>query len=167
MRGIRAVAFVALFAALAAGRLTAQAGAPPTTKAVPALDPCSLLTAAEVSSVLGIQSLPGRPFLGSKKVCMWAPDTNNTIGNASVTVMVVTRAAFDNGKVLDASMMHSVSGVGDDAYAVGSGSYLKLGVRKGDRAFSVTVVGGTQIKATAAQLQQMEVQLATKALARL
>ncbi len=116
--------------------------------------------------MLGIASLPGRPFLGSKRVCYYAADTTNTTGAASVTLMVMPRAAFDNGKVLNAAMMHAVSGVGDDAYTVGSGTYLKLGVRKGDRAFSVTVVAGTQIKASPAQLLQMEQQLATKALAR-
>lgn len=158
MRGARIVASVALLSSLAAARLTAQA---------PAVDPCTLLTAAEVDSVLGIASLPGRPYMGSKRVCYYSADSSNVIGEASVTVMVMSRAAFENGKLLDASMMHAVSGVGDDAYAVGGGHYLKLGVRKGDTAFSVTVVAGAKKQASPAQLQQMEVQLANKAAARL
>jgi len=158
MRGGRMIACVAVSVLLAVPRLTAQASR---------VDPCSLLTAAEVSAVLHITSLPGRPFLGSKTVCIYSADTSNTIGEASVTLMVMSRAAFENGKVLDASIMHPASGIGDDAYAVGSGSYLKLGVLKGNQAFSVTVVPGEKNQVSLAQLQQMEEQLAKNALARL
>ena len=61
VRGARMIASVVFCSSLAAPRLTAQASS---------VDPCTLLTAAEVSAVVGIKSLPGRPYLGSQKVCL-------------------------------------------------------------------------------------------------
>lgn len=159
MRGARILAAVVLLCSLASPGLTAQGSS--------SVDPCKLLTAAEVGSVLGITSLPGRPYLGSKVVCYYAADTGYAIGEPSVTVMVMPAAAFENGKTLMSKMVHPITGVGDDAYTVGSGSYLKLGVRKGSRAFSVTVVRGMKSKGTPAELESMEKQLAQKAAARL
>jgi len=59
-----------------------------------------------------------------------------------------------------------VAGVGDESYYVGGGSYAKLGVRKGDRAFSITVTPGAE-KATPDQVADLEKALAKDAVARL
>jgi len=159
MRGSRIVASLTLFYSFAAPRLTAQASG--------SVDPCTLLTAAEVSSVLGIVSLPGRPYLGSNVVCYYAADTGYVIGAPSVTVMVMTTGAFQNQKNMGGSLASQpVAGLGDEAYRVGSGGYVKLLVRKGSRAFSVTVMPGENSKATSAQVEQMEEGLARKAAAR-
>jgi hypothetical protein len=61
---------------------------------------------------------------------------------------------------------HPVTGLGDEAYYVGGGSYAKVAVRKGSRAFSVTVELGEHRTATLDQLVAMEETLARKALAR-
>ncbi|MGH7670230.1 MAG: hypothetical protein ACRENQ_12135 [Gemmatimonadaceae bacterium] len=140
------------------------AAPPRTTPASGAVDPCTLLTAKEVSAALGIASLPGRPYLGSKKVCYFAADTGYVMGAPSVTLMVTTPSAFENGKLMGP---HPVSGLGDEAYYVGGQSYVKLGVRKGNGAFSVTVVAGEHSTATAAQVEQIEEALARKVMARL
>lgn len=142
--------------------------APPSTGASRSIDPCTLLTAAEVSAALGIASLPGRPYLGSKVVCFYAADTGYVIGAPSVTLMVMTTGAYENQAHLGGSLAsHPVSGLGDEAYRVGSGSYVKTVVRKGNGAFSVTVLPGENSKTTPAQVGQIEEGLAKKVVARL
>jgi len=61
---------------------------------------------------------------------------------------------------------HPVSGIGDEAYWTGGDNYAKLEVRKGSRAFSVTVSLGKTSR-TAQQLEQMEEVLARKVVTRL
>ncbi|MGH7649851.1 MAG: hypothetical protein ACREND_17200 [Gemmatimonadaceae bacterium] len=160
MRGTRIIASLALVYSFAAPRLTAQVPAP--------VDPCSLLTAAEVSAIVGIKSLPGHPYLGSKVVCLFAADTGVVIGAAAVNVMVLTPAMYQNQKNMGGALAPKpVSGIGDEAYRVGSGGYVKLEVLKGGHAFSVTIAEGTELKATADQLAKMEEALAQKAVGRI
>jgi hypothetical protein len=141
---------------------------PPASAQAPLRDPCTLLTAAEVSAALGITSLPGRPFLGSRVSCYFAADTGIRMGAASVTVMVMTPAAFQNqGHMGGALSGHPIPGLGDEALYVSSGSYAKVLVRKGSRALSVTVVPGETSKAGTAELLEKEKALARKAAARL
>ncbi|MGH7627405.1 MAG: hypothetical protein ACREOJ_19065 [Gemmatimonadaceae bacterium] len=129
-------------------------------------DPCTLLTAAEVSTALGITSRPGRPFLGSTHVCYFAADTGYNTGAPSVTLMVMTPVAFQNQSHMPGPLAgHAVAGLGDEAYYVSSGGYAKVLVRKGTVMFSVTIVAGEKTKATPAQVVEMEKSLATKALA--
>lgn len=152
MCGVRMVAVLAFCSSLAAPGLTAQASLP---------DPCTLLTAAEVNAVVGMTSLPGRPYLGSKDVCLFSPDTTS-IDLPMVNLMVEQPFMFQGQKNMGP---HPVSGLGDEAYWTGGDYYAKLEVRKGSRAFSVTVTTGK--KATKAQqLEQMEEALAHKVLAR-
>jgi hypothetical protein len=132
-------------------------------------NPCSLLTAKEVSGILGIKSLPGRPFLNtSKTVCFYSADTTFTPASRSATVQIVTPAAFDFGKQMSTKgpLAGRSAGVGHESYWVSGGSYAKLGVRKGSRAFSITVTPGPT-KATPDQLAGWEKALAKDAVARL
>ena len=134
----------------------------------PGRDPCTLLTAAEVNTALGITSRPGRPFLGSHVSCYFAADTGITMGAASVTVMVLTPAAFQNQSHMGGAMTaHPIAGLGDEAFYVSSGSYAKVLVRKGGGAVSVTIVPGQTSKASPAAVLEKEQALARKALARL
>lgn len=142
--------------------------ASPASAQAPLRDPCTLLTAAEVSAALGITSLPGRPFLGSRVSCYFAADTGIRMGAASVTVMVMTPVAFQNqGHMGGALTGHPISGLGDEALYVSSGSYAKVLVRKGARALSVTIVPGEASKAATAEVLEKEKALARKAVARL
>jgi hypothetical protein len=132
-------------------------------------NPCSLLTAQEVSGVLGIKSLPGRPFLNtSKTVCFYSADTSFTLSARSATVQVVTPEAFNFGKQLSTNgpLAGRSAGVGDESYYVTAGSYAKLGVRKGDHAFSITVTPGPA-KGTIDQVADLEKALAKDAVTRL
>jgi hypothetical protein len=131
--------------------------------------PCSLLTAKEVSGVLGIKSLAGRPFLGtSKTVCFFSADTTFDLTSRTATVQIVTPEAFTFGKQLSTKgpLAGRSAGVGDESYYVGSGRYAKLGVRKGNQAFSITVTPGAG-NATPDQLANLEKALAKDAVARL
>jgi hypothetical protein len=159
MRGVVIVSCLALAGSLAATPLIAQAAG----------DPCSLLTAKDVSGVLGIASRPGRPWLGTSKTsCFFSADTSFDLGARTATVMIVTTAAFDFGKQMSTHgpLAGRSAGVGDDSYYVSAGNYAKLGVRKGDRAFSITVTRGTG-KETLDQVADLEKALAKDAAARL
>ena len=115
--------------------------------------------------MVGIASLPGRPFLGSREVCYFAADTSYDTP-PSVTVMVMTAPAFKNQGSLGGSLTsHPLPGLGDEAFYVGGNSYFKVAVRKGSRALSVTIVPGGKV--TPAQVLDMEKALAAKAVARL
>lgn len=160
MRSLAIVPCLALAGSLAALPLAAQA---------PAGDPCTLLTAQEVSGVLGIKSLPGRPWLGtSKSSCFYSADTTFDLAARTATVMVMTAAAFDFGKQMSTNgpLAGRSAGVGDDSYYVSVGNYAKLGVRKGSRAFSITVTKGPG-KETSDQVADLEKALAKDAAARL
>jgi len=151
--------------ALAAASLAVS---PPAFAQASGKDPCTLLTAADVSSALGITSRPGRPYLGSTHVCYFAADTGYVIGAPSVTLMVMTPVAFQNQSHMPGALAgHALAGLGDEAYSVSSGGYAKVLVRKGTVMFSVTIVAGEKSKATPAQIVEMERGLATKALARI
>ena len=152
MRAVLVTAFLVCSSSLVAPRLTAQA-----------VDPCTLLTVAEVNSVVGMKSLPGRPYLGSKIICLFSPDTSAFSGQPVVNLMVQNLVMFQGQKNMGP---HPVSGIGDEAYWTGGDNYAKLEVRKGSRAFSVTVSLGKTSR-TAQQLEQMEEALARKVLARL
>jgi hypothetical protein len=149
--------------------LAGSLGGRPLSAQAPPGDPCKLLTAAEVSGVLGIESLPGRPWMGTSKAsCFFSADTSYELTNRTATVMVMTAQAFDFGKQMGAHgpLAGRGAGVGDDSYYVGAGSYVKLGVKKGDRAFSVTVTRGPG-KESVDQVAELEKALAKDAAARL
>lgn len=134
-----------------------------------ASDPCSLLTAKEVSGVLGIKSLPGRPWLGTSKTsCFFSADTTFELSSRTATVQIVTPEAFNFGKQIstEGPLAGRSAGVGDESYYVTAGSYAKLGVRKGDHAFSITVTTGAE-KGTPDQVADLEKALAKDAVTRL
>ena len=134
-----------------------------------ASDPCTLLTAKEVSDILGIKSLPGRPWFGtSKTVCFFSADTTYELTARTATLQIVTPEAFNFGKQMSTQgpLAGRSAGVGDESYYVSGGSYAKLGVRKGDRAFSITVTLGAG-KGTPDQIADLEKALAKDAVARL
>jgi hypothetical protein len=160
MRSLPIVTGLALVGSLAFSPLVPR-GAPS--------NPCSLLTAKEVSGVLGIKSLAGRPWLGiSKTSCFFSADTGFELTSRTVTVQIVTPAAFSFGKQMSTKgpLAGRSTGVGDESYYVSGGSYAKLAVRKGGSAFSITVTPGGE-KATPDQVADLEKALAKDAVTRL
>jgi hypothetical protein len=145
------------------------AALPTTLVAQKTTDPCSLLTAQDVSGVLGIKSLPGRPWLGTSKAsCFYSADSTFELTARTATLMILPTGGFDAGKQMggDGPLAGKSAGVGDDSYYVSYGHYAKLGVKKGSHEFSITVTPGSD-KATPDQIGELEKALAKEAVAKL
>lgn len=111
--------------------------------ATPPTDACSLLTPAQVSSVLGIPVSAGGS-LGPKIICSW-PAPGGTSAPKRVMVYISNVRVFAGAKMGLAGKAETItplSGVGDEAFydVVGSSS-IALFARKGDFAVSVKVFG--------------------------
>ena len=161
MRNPAAISLLGFLTALAASNLAAQKPSDGSA--------CSLLTAAEVSAVLQIHSQDGKP-LGSNATCLFATDTGQLGIARSATVTVGNPRAFQSGKQMiskEPVPERSVNGIGDDAYFVGPGRYVKLSVLKGSRAFGISLVAGQKSTETRAQIEELEKALARKAVRRL
>lgn len=109
-----------------------------------ALDPCSVLTAAQVSAVLGVNVGAGKQLVPT--VCDWAPSSSPTgAAMKKVTVALQKPQAFAYAKmpVNDSRITKTpVSGIGDDAvYGTTAGQAATLTVKKGDVVFVVRVSG--------------------------
>ena len=109
-----------------------------------ATDPCSLLTQAQVSAVLGQNVGVGKNLAST--VCDWTVP-NQPPGTAAKKVMVTlqTPQAFAYAKMPVNSKQITktpVSGIGDDAvYGTTAGQVATLTVKKGDVVFVVRVSG--------------------------
>lgn len=126
------------------------AGSTHTTYAAPPTNACSLLTTAEVGTVLGSSVGSGQPLPGDSKVCRW----ETPLGNPKKTAFLVllNPQAFAYAKMPGGQSITKVpvSGIGDDALYSGSrGSPTILTVKKGDLVFNIHVTGfaDDQIKA--------------------
>lgn len=97
---------------------------PQTACAAPALgDACSLFTASQVSTVLGVAVANGQhPIPSSLLLCGWAPAGAPQIDGKKLSVNLMTERAFEVGKTPVPGIAKTpVSGVGDDAYYVTAG----------------------------------------------
>jgi hypothetical protein len=135
-------------------------------------DACTLITAGEVSSVLEIQSLPGKPLVaGSTKACIWSDTADASISNRRVTLSInSSTTAFDLMKSNSRIAIEAVSGIGDDAfYALPKDNEAPLlQVRKGDSFFTLRILNGLKSKPfTRDEVKDKEADLAKKAVDRL
>lgn len=109
-----------------------------------ATDPCSLLTPAQVSAVLGVNVGAGKTLAST--VCDWtSPNQAPGVAAKKVTVTLQKPQAFAYAKMPVNSKEITktpVSGIGDDAvFGATSGKYSSLTVKKGDVVFAVHVFG--------------------------
>lgn len=141
----------------------------PAVYAVPTSDPCSLLTQAQVSAVLGVDV--EAPQHVAPKLCQWsAPNQPNSINAKKVALTISNERAFGYAKTPVVSSVKTVpaSGICDDAvYAVTTGVASGLGtslyVKKGNSYIVVHIYGfADQTKA-----MDMEKTLATQACSKL
>jgi hypothetical protein len=121
--------------------------APHTTYAAPPTNACSLLTPAQVSSVLGAKVGAGQGLMG--KMCKWsetgAPAKRVMLDLINSQAFAAAKTPIGNGIVKT-----DVSGIGNDAvYVSASGMPTTLTVKKGDAAFTITVAGFPDEKAKA------------------
>ena len=134
---------------LVVGRGT-MVGAPP--------EPCSLLTAAQVSAALGATAGEGKPV--ATKLCQWTAPGQKV----AVTISDAQRFAYAKMPVNSPSITKTpVSGVGDEAvYGTTAGQAASITVKKGDSYFSVSLMGVPMSNA-----QAVATQLAKDVLAKL
>ena len=122
-------------------------------------DACRLLTTAEVNKLVSASLHPGQHLSStSKTVCGWSVSTPPRQDEPRVAVAIKTLESFNAGKDLKELKPEPTSGVGDEAWfsTLGSGG-TTLSVRKGDRAFSVKVLGS---KLKPEDLKELEKNLA-------
>jgi hypothetical protein len=127
----RAVGFAMIAVALAASTVR-QADARVR------VDPCSLLTVAQVSAALGDKVDAGKPIYTDG--CSWHAASARTM----VTIKFETVTFFSELKTrIHPGIAHTpVAGVGDDAFYLSMGTTISnLTVKKGNQAFVVRVYG--------------------------
>lgn len=130
-------------------------GAPP--------EPCSLLTAAQVSAALGATAGEGTPV--ATKLCQWsAPGKGGSSQKVALTISDAQRFAMAKMPVSNPNITKTpVSGVGDEAvYGTTAGQAASITVKKGDSYFSVSLMGVPMSNA-----QAVATQLAKDVLAKL
>jgi hypothetical protein len=101
-------------------------------------DPCTQVTAAQVSAALGETVSAGKH--GPPPTCTWEA---NQPKHEIVTLMFSPPGDWDTRKTSEhpGITKASVSGVGDDALAMSMGPYTTLFVKKGSVTFMVRVYG--------------------------
>ncbi len=116
---------------------SAQAASPPT-------DACSLFTASEVSTALGVAVAEGQhPIASSLLLCGWVQNGGSQIDGKKLSVSFMTERAFEVGKTAMQGVPKTpLSGVGDDAYySVAGGLDAALSVKKGGTCVQIRVGG--------------------------
>lgn len=112
--------------------------------AAPPTDACSLLTPAQVGSVLGISISAGGPLSPNMKaICGW-PAPGGGAPPKRVMVNIANVRAFAGAKMGlggKEEVITPLGGLGDEAFYDVVGRSTALFVRKGDFAFSVRVYG--------------------------
>lgn len=114
-------------------------------------DPCSPVTAAQVSSAVGAKLGPGEVTAGST-VCQWATAAGDT-APVRVTLQFWGADAFTGMKTpLPGITKTPLAGVGDDAIYTAVGRLTTLSVKQGKVAFVVRIYGiSDQAKQMAAE----------------
>jgi len=140
-----------------AGVLLAAMMAGPRVMAAPPTNACTLLTAEQISDVVGTKMGAGKTISPEfTKTCTW------TAPGIIVTLMLESAEFFQAGKHAPApSEVTAVSGLGDEAYYLAVADNIGLGVKKGTVAFKVTVYKSGLAAETK---QKMEKTLAQQAL---
>ncbi|HXY49035.1 MAG TPA: hypothetical protein VEI01_06255 [Terriglobales bacterium] len=134
-----------------------------------AVDPCSLLSQAQVSAALGADVAEGKRV--TPKLCDWSvPGQSPGMRAKKVTITMLEPQGFSNAKLQGGGgniTKTPVSGIGDEAvYGTTSGLATTLSVRKGSVAFTVHVWGFDE-KKDVDQIKAKEKTLALEALSKL
>lgn len=127
-------------------------------------DACSLLTADQVSKVLGVSVKNGeRVVPNSPKMCGWA-GPGGPSNSRRVVTSIITPDMFNHEKTpLQGIVETQAPGLGDDAhYMTTPGFGTGLSVRKGNSAFKIRVYGFSDDA-----VKQKEKELAQAALTKL
>jgi hypothetical protein len=171
-RGLALVTVMALLCGLLSlvGCGTRSAAGSPSSASgqTRALDACTLVTAAEASTILGVTLQSNTVPEGSASRCVYftAADGPSTTF-AAININPAGKTTYDSVKqsLQSSGGIQNVTGVGDDAYWSGE----DLSVLKGDTILTVTVDGDAQrtFQLNDPQKLSVEKQLAEQAIAHL
>jgi hypothetical protein len=138
-----------LFAgAICLGSMPAQ----PVRAAPPGGDACAMLTASQVSMVLGLALSEGEhPIASSLLLCSWTAPAKPHAGLKKVSVSLMTERAFEVGKTaLGDIAVIPLDAVGEDAYYTDArGLGTRLAVKNGSVCLQIRVEGFAPGKAKA------------------
>ena len=124
-------------AALALLASTAAAAAAPS-------DACALLTAAQVSTVLGVTVAEGEHIVpNSLTSCGWMGPGGASIGSKKMVLSLMSARSFQAGKTPVKGVTEiTASGIGDEAYYISMPPFgTALSVRKGSAYFQLRIAG--------------------------
>lgn len=116
----------------------AGAAAPTTT------DACTLLSASQVSTVLGVAVTEGEHIVpNSLTSCAWMGPGGASIGSKKMVVSVMTARSFQTGKTPVKGVTKTVvAGIGDEAYYIDMPPFgTALSVRKGGVFLQLRIAG--------------------------
>jgi hypothetical protein len=147
--------------------------------AAPSDDACALITAAQVSSIVGVTMGAGQHTTPTfVKTCTWTRSGGAANGVKIVTVSYEDAAAFAGTKQMTMQMQAAAaaqgaagkavflpaSGIGDDAFYanMGMATYMGLLVKKGGVSFKVAIYGAVSPE----KAEAMEKSIALQALSK-
>jgi hypothetical protein len=138
--------------------------APMGGQAAVAGDACTLLTAAQVSSVLGIAVEAGEHIVpNSVTSCGWMGPDGSSIGSKKMVLSLLSARSFETGKTPVKGVTETLApGIGDEAYYISMPPFgTALSVRKGGAYFQLRIAGFPS-----AQVRTLERALALRVLER-
>lgn len=121
------------------GRSSLGGAAAPTTP-----DACLLLSAAQVSTVLGVAVTEGEHIVpNSLTSCGWMGPGGASIGSKKMVLSVMSARSFETGKTPVKGVTKTVvEGIGDEAYYIAMPPFgTALSVRKGGVFFQLRIAG--------------------------
>ncbi|HMJ81241.1 MAG TPA: DUF3558 family protein [Candidatus Dormibacteraeota bacterium] len=145
-----------------------QAGSSGTAAAGP-LDPCQLLTQAEVATATGVAVGPGTS-LNDGLMCRWEyADPSDQLSGIDASLTVDTDDTAFKEEQQGSSLSKAASGIGDEAYYLDSPLATILTFKKGAYLFDVTmnVAGNMKDTFTIAKQEAVEKAMALAAIPRI
>jgi hypothetical protein len=116
---------------------------PARPAAVPT-DACTLFTAEQVSTVLGVGVADGEHIVpNSRTSCGWMGPGGMSIGAKKMVLSLMSARSFEVGKTpVKGVTKIVVAGIGDEAYYISMPPFgTALSVRKGDTCFQLRIAG--------------------------
>lgn len=113
-------------------------------QAAVATDACTLLTAAQVSSVLGTAVEAGEHIVpNSLTSCGWMGPGGPSIGSKKMVLSLLSARSFQAGKTPVKGVTETLApGIGDEAYYISMPPFgTALSVRKGSAYFQLRIAG--------------------------
>jgi hypothetical protein len=124
--------------------LATAAIAPAGGQAAVATDACTLLTAAQVSNVLGTAVEAGEHIVpNSVTSCGWMGPEGPSIGSKKIVLSLLSARSFEACKTPVKAVTETLApGIGDEAYYISMPPFgTALSVRKGSAFFQLRIAG--------------------------